>query len=125
MSSVHNPYELLFTLATTTGLSASEVEVSFSPQYNRRVHRPSEYLINMIWEERLGSNARLHDGEKFRFHDAILRDPNHIQLKLGLTGYKDYVGTHMRSPEEHELLLAAGGGFWDHFSCALGLALET
>ena len=92
-------------------LRASAVSVSYSEQKHRRVpHSPTEHRIAEEWQAQLAENPRLFDGSKFRLHGCrVVAGSGAVELRVGLTGYRDYIGTHRRSAAEHATLLAAGG----------------
>ncbi|CAE7253754.1 Nudt22 [Symbiodinium pilosum] len=68
-------------------------------------------------------NPRIYDGSKFRLHSVAWVD-GVLQVNLGLTGYKEYLGTHQRPPTESQQLGEDGlrdfGDKAAHFSQALG-----
>ncbi|XP_067831718.1 uridine diphosphate glucose pyrophosphatase NUDT22 isoform X1 [Heptranchias perlo] len=74
-------------------LTQDKVQVEISPTYNRRVLRGHEQKIEDIWQQRRQEKPWLFDGAKFRFHSAKLENGT-LTLRLGLTCYKDYLGTN-------------------------------
>jgi len=111
--------EILFTLAGHPGggLSKDEVLVDFSAAHDRVPHPSTEEAIDIIWADRKARNSRLHDGDKFRLGSVEWQSARSLHIELGLTGYREYLGTHTRPRDEHEALLQAG---MQHFSRALG-----
>jgi len=111
--------EIIFTLAGHPGggLSKDEVLVDFSVAHDRVPHPPTEEAIDVIWADRKAQNSRLHDGDKFRLGSVEWQSTRSLRVELGLTGYREYLGTHTRPADEHEALLQLGQ---QHFSRALG-----
>ena len=119
--------ELLFTLSGHPGggLAPGEVCVDFSKAHDRLPHAPSESCIDAQWSVKLAANPRLHDGDKFRLGAIEWRGARQLFLGLGLTGYREYIGTHAREPDADAALRFAGcqsqgGSRNSHFSRALG-----
>ena len=115
MASNHQ-YTILFSCPEP--ISAGAVRVSYQRnRFGRLPHAATEQLIDEYWGEALARNPRLFDGKKFRLHSALVLE-NHssdldaesyqVQLNISLTSYRDYIGTHRRSAEEHTRLLEAG-----------------
>ncbi|XP_078062269.1 uridine diphosphate glucose pyrophosphatase NUDT22 [Mustelus asterias] len=75
------------------GLSQEQVRVEISSDYNRRVLLGHEQKIAEIWQQRKREKPWLFNGAKFRTHGAALEGEG-LLLKLGLTCYKDYLGTN-------------------------------
>jgi hypothetical protein len=111
--------EILFTLSGHPGggLTKEEVLVDFSAAHDRVPHPATEEAIDVIWARRKAKHSRLHDGDKFRLGSVEWQGARSLKVELGLTGYREYLGTHTRPPEEHEALLQSGR---QHLSCALG-----
>lgn len=95
-------YSLL--LACPAGVSASLLEVDFSPVYDRQPHPDSalESSIEKTWEERLAAQPSFFNGSKFRYGGyKILTGSEEMKwatsacLHLGLTDYKTFVGTNL------------------------------
>lgn len=99
------------------------VRVSFGPQHARRPHAECDALIEERWAAALAGNARLFDGSKFRLH-AVRWQDGFALVELGLTGYKEYLGTNRLDAETRAQLLADGqrdhGNPAAHLSNALG-----
>lgn len=116
MASNHPSYTILFSCPEP--ISAGAVRVSYQRnRFGRLPHAGTEQLIDEYWGEALARNPRLFDGKKFRLHSALVLENRsndldaesyQVQLNLSLTGYRDYIGTHRRSAEEHTRLLEAG-----------------
>eukprot|EP00435_Cladocopium_sp_Y103_P033746 s435_g8.t1 len=104
-------------------LRPEQVELSFETRYNRKAH--PEDRIEESWEAALAKNPRLFNGSKFRLHRVSFdKDTKLLRLELGLTSYKEYLGTN-RLEEEHRQRFQRNGleHFEDeavHFSNALG-----
>ncbi|XP_078001294.1 uridine diphosphate glucose pyrophosphatase NUDT22-like [Glandiceps talaboti] len=86
---------------TSNGISKSNVRVVLGDQFNRKVLDTHETNIETIWAKRVEQNPRLFNGSKFRL-DSAKYENNGVTLNLGLTCYKDYLGTNW-SPEVKSL----------------------
>ncbi|VFV24347.1 nucleoside diphosphate-linked [Lynx pardinus] len=83
------------------GLPEEQVQAELSPDYDRRPLPGGDRAIAAIWESRLQAQPWLFDAPKFRLHSAILaptgsRGPQ-LLLRLGLTSYRDFLGTNWAS----------------------------
>ncbi|XP_048215348.1 uridine diphosphate glucose pyrophosphatase NUDT22 [Perognathus longimembris pacificus] len=96
-----DPEVSLMLLCPPGGLSQEQVEVELSPAYDRRFLPGADKTITAIWEARLQSQPWLFDAPKFRLHSATPapRDSPGPQLllRLGLTSYRDFLGTNWAS----------------------------
>lgn len=121
------PFELLLSGVVA---AASDVHVVLHPHADRRPHHTMDARLEAVWQERLAaaasSGGKLFDATKFRLH-RIRPDPGQrgaVRLELGLTSYKQYVGTNQLPRAQRALLEADGiGDFNDrdaHLSNALG-----
>ncbi|XP_059497529.1 uridine diphosphate glucose pyrophosphatase NUDT22 isoform X2 [Stegostoma tigrinum] len=75
------------------GLTQERVHVEISAEYNRQVLLSHEQKIADIWRQRKQEKPWLFNGAKFRIHSAQL-ECGELLLRLGLTCYKDYLGTN-------------------------------
>jgi 8-oxo-dGTP pyrophosphatase MutT (NUDIX family) len=92
------------TLWCPEGLDRSHVSVDLSPSHDRyRLQSACEDQIGSTWEARLALNPRLYNGSKFRLAGFEFGEPGRIRLLLGVTDYKDYLGTNL-SPQWQTLL---------------------
>lgn len=122
------PFVLLVTLArahqsVASGVPASNIRVIFSPDNDRKIHA-NDARIDECWRAKLATGAKLFDKSKFRLRSIAWSDPHDLSIELGLTSYKDYIGTN-RLPAELLSVLEEDGikDFNDanaHLSCALG-----
>ena len=130
------PYYDTFTLAggasstARGGVPIAAVRVVFSHRCDRKPHPTSDATaIDAIWEAKLATTqargGRLFNATKFRLHSIQWADDgarDGVVIELGLTCYKDYVGTNLL-PDAERLALEAAGGSADpnaHLSNALG-----
>ncbi|XP_055521774.1 uridine diphosphate glucose pyrophosphatase NUDT22 isoform X1 [Leucoraja erinacea] len=79
------------------GWSQDRVQAELSPDNNRRPLPKHEPTIAAAWDSRRRDKPWLFNGAKFRFHSARRRGEL-LALRLGLTCYRDYLGTNW-SPE--------------------------
>lgn len=124
------PYTILLSLAHSVwrgsgrGVPAAAVSVSLSAAHDRVPHE-SDACIDARWEEKKRSSAKLFDMSKFRLRSASWDSNGRtVRLELGLTGYKEYVGTN-QLPQRERLALEAAGAYSHgdkraHLSNALG-----
>lgn len=83
------------------GLPEEQVQAELSPAYDRRPLPGGDKAIAAVWESRLQAQPWLFDAPKFRLHSATLA-PTGLQgpqllLRLGLTSYRDFLGTNWAS----------------------------
>ncbi|XP_042814096.1 uridine diphosphate glucose pyrophosphatase NUDT22 isoform X4 [Panthera tigris] len=83
------------------GLPEEQVQAELSPDYDRRPLPGGDKAIAAIWESRLQAQPWLFDAPKFRLHSAILAPTGsqgpQLLLRLGLTSYRDFLGTNWAS----------------------------
>lgn len=82
------------------GLSQEQVSVELSPAHDRRPLPEGDKTITAIWETRLQAQPWIFDAPKFRLHSAILASSSpepQLLLHLGLTSYRDFLGTNWSS----------------------------
>ena len=102
-----------------------EVHVRLSTQCDRRPLKGHDKNLQSRWETALRENPRIFDASKFRLHRAEKdQQTGHVTLHLGLTSYKEYLGTN-RADEHSRTILRDNGmrEFADanaHLSNALG-----
>jgi len=105
--------------------------VELGPAHARRPHAELDATIDSTWDKRVSANPRVYDAPKYRLAGALpLRADDHgtarpvaCALKLGITGYKEYLGTHTaahlgRLMDDGRV---AHGDENAHLSCALGV----
>ena len=108
------------------GVPASAVHVSLSAEHDRVPHASDEE-IDKAWNDRLAkvraSGGKLFDASKFRLRRIGWRDGK-VFMDLGLTSYKEYIGTNRALEERRRALEADGvidcGEAAAHLSNALG-----
>lgn len=90
------------------GLGPTSVEISFGEQHSRKPHN-EDYRIEESWNAALEINPRIFDGSKFRLQRLKWMEGGLVvTMELGLTGYKDYLGTN-RLAEPQRLILEKDG----------------
>ena len=95
----------------------------FQEEYNRKISPAHETNIDTIWANRCQKNPHLYNGSKFRFHSIVQDDNQNVTFHLGLTGYKEFIGTNWA--DEAKGLLEQGkkdhGNSQAYMSDALGV----
>ena len=83
------------------GLPEEQVRAELSPDHDRRPLPGGDEAIAAIWESRLQAQPWLFDAPKFRLHSATLAPTGsqgpRLLLRLGLTSYRDFLGTNWAS----------------------------
>ncbi|EGW02849.1 Nucleoside diphosphate-linked moiety X motif 22 [Cricetulus griseus] len=95
-----DPEVSLLLLCPPGGLSQEQVAVELSPAHDRRPLPGGDKTITAIWETRLQTQPWIFDAPKFRLHSAILASSSpqpQLLLNLGLTSYRDFLGTNWSS----------------------------
>jgi hypothetical protein len=74
-----------------------QVAVEFARKYDRLPHNVFDGAMEMEWARRLAANPLLFNGSKFRLHSfgPPVGDRACVTLRLGLTNYKEFIGTNM------------------------------
>ena len=91
---------ILFVVSASKRLTRSTLKVDISDIYNRKLlYSDKEQEIKDIWQRRVEENPKLFNGTKFRI-DSMTQDTT---LNVGVTCYRDYLGTNW-SPRVKELL---------------------
>ncbi|KAJ8308339.1 hypothetical protein KUTeg_013213 [Tegillarca granosa] len=70
--------------------------VHISPDFNRKKIPREEDYIESTWVQRTNENPKLYNGSKFRV-DSVLYNGNTLELNIGLTCYRDFLGTNWSS----------------------------
>ncbi|KAL6045861.1 hypothetical protein STEG23_024365 [Scotinomys teguina] len=95
-----DPEVSLLLLCPLGGLSQEQVAVELSPAHDRRPLPGGDKTITAIWETRLQTQPWIFDAPKFRLHSATLASSSpgpQLLLHLGLTSYRDFLGTNWSS----------------------------
>lgn len=83
------------------GLPEEQVRAELSPAHDRRPLPGGDEAIAASWESRLQAQPWLFDAPKFRLHSVILAPTGsqgpQLLLRLGLTSYRDFLGTNWTS----------------------------
>ncbi|XP_054836191.1 uridine diphosphate glucose pyrophosphatase NUDT22 [Eublepharis macularius] len=85
---------LMFQCTAPVGISECQVQAELSPQYDRHQLPGDRVQIETAWAARRQQNPWLFDGAKFRLH-SIKQEGGVLVFRLGLTSYKDFVGTNL------------------------------
>ncbi|XP_008837182.1 uridine diphosphate glucose pyrophosphatase isoform X2 [Nannospalax galili] len=95
-----DPEVSLLLLCPPGGLPQEQVGVELSPAHDRRPLPGGDNTITAIWETRLQAQPWIFDAPKFRLHSATLASSStqpQLVLRLGLTSYRDFLGTNWSS----------------------------
>uniref|UniRef100_A0A8C2W1I2 Nudix hydrolase 22 n=1 Tax=Chinchilla lanigera TaxID=34839 RepID=A0A8C2W1I2_CHILA len=83
------------------GLPQEQVRVELSPAHDRQPLPGVDKTIAAIWESRRQTQPWLFNAPKFRLHSATLAPTDspgpQLLLRLGLTSYRDFLGTNWAS----------------------------
>ncbi|XP_041353324.1 uridine diphosphate glucose pyrophosphatase NUDT22-like [Gigantopelta aegis] len=91
--------KILFAVSASRRLTRKTLEVNICEAYNRKLlPNDKEQDIQTIWQKRVEENPKLYNGTKFRI-DSM---PQSSTLNVGVTCYRDYLGTNW-SPHVKEL----------------------
>lgn len=100
---------LLFQSPSPEGIPEAQVRAEVSPTYDRRLLPGDQAQIETAWLSRLQQSPWLFDAAKFRLHSVELQG-GVLTFHLGLTCYKDFVGTNLA--EAAGRLQQRGRGDW-------------
>ena len=120
-----NPEAFRLLLSLPRPASAEHVRLAFSRSFDRKEHANDEANIGAAWAAAKAKNPGIFDGSKFRLHRAAEAGTDgSVLLELGLTGYREYLGTNRLPAAERGQLEADGraahGDAAAHMSNALG-----
>jgi hypothetical protein len=96
-------FEITTNCCALGGVPESRVVVDFSAVYNRCAHDTLEATVEEEWARRRTCNPRLFNASKFRYHGITPGPAGNIVVHLGLTDYREFIGTNM-SPHASRLL---------------------
>ena len=68
-------------------------ELKFCRRQDSQNQADLEEFIETNWKSKCGQNSRIYNASKFRLH-RFSTESNKVQLHIGLTSYKDLLGTH-------------------------------
>ena len=86
---------LMFVAPNTRLISRTDLKVELSDVFNRKVlPQQHEATINSVWTERQKQNPKLWNGTKFRLDSVLVQHDGQATFNLGITGYKDFIGTN-------------------------------
>ena len=98
-----DPHVQLMYTAPCKPIKRQQLRVSVSSTFNRQPLPPeAERQIDSVWTHRVSQNPSIYNGTKFRIHSAV-DDNNGVVFNLGITDYKDFIGTNW-SPSAQEYL---------------------
>ena len=106
-------------------IKADMCQVNLGKKNNRcKLPSPlSEAQVDQVWTDRLANNNKLYNGTKFRLHSVTMTTTTELHLQLGITCYKDFLGTNWSpvSPSILEMGQRDYGNSQAYMSDALGV----
>lgn len=90
---MENESIVLLSVPCTQQICESNTHVVINEKFNRRRHHAHDQQINANWNKRVRENPKIFNGTKFRLSSVSLSG-NALSLDLGLTCYKDFLGTN-------------------------------
>ena len=87
---------VMFSIPSNCTITESNTDVVIDKKYNRCPCDIHDKDISVIWYKRVQENPKLFNGSKFRLDSVILNDDS-LTLNLGLTCYRDFIGTNWSS----------------------------
>ena len=91
--------QILCLLRDSLPLDQEDLDGCFDPdRFGRKTNPSQEEAIASQWRRASRENPRLFNGSKFRY--AGVRWTDRPQLQLGLTSYREHVGTNLRSGQK-------------------------
>lgn len=95
-----------------------EVHVNFSQEFNNKKDPWIEEQINLLWDTTCQENKRIYNGSKFRFAGiSNICGTERIMLNVGLTSYKDLMGTNCHHALGEKLAEYGRQKFGDDNAC--------
>ena len=61
---------------------------------NSQNQKELEEFIETNWSLKSGQNPKLYNASKFRLHDFVIKSNSNLIIQVGLTSYKELLGTH-------------------------------
>lgn len=86
--------EIIETRQNGKPCSRHQITTLFSYKFNCLSNDLIKAKVDDIWQEKCNSNNRLFNSSKFRFSGLSCNDQSEIVLKIGLTSYKELIGTN-------------------------------
>jgi len=116
------PFTLLF--ACGEPLPVGRCCIEYSREHDRQPHPTLDALIDAAWSATVARHPKTFDGSKFRLAATDTAAGGAPRLRLGLTGYREYLGTNRLDAPHLAQLLRDGeschGDTAAHLSNALG-----
>jgi hypothetical protein len=86
--------ELIIYSPSSKPIQRKNAYVKMSKEFNRTVFTTHmENVVQVHWEDRVKANPKLFNGTKFRLHSVLLSEDT-FTFNLGITCYKDFLGTN-------------------------------
>ena len=117
--------EIMYIVPNGDFYAKDQVHIRLCDTFNRKtLPEKFENDIHRTWSERLAANPKLWNGTKFRIESTVQdRNSNGVTFNLGITSYKDFIGTNW-SPDARQILelgLKDFGNSQAYMSDALGV----
>ena len=68
----------------------------------------TEEAVETVWAGKLAANPRMFDASKFRMVGAETTDDGVLLLSMGITSYKEYIGTNLQPEPDLSALIGRG-----------------
>ncbi|XP_032819872.2 uridine diphosphate glucose pyrophosphatase NUDT22 isoform X1 [Petromyzon marinus] len=92
---MHDPdISLMLVAPSAACMPLENVRVELSSRYCRAVLPEHEPRVSEIWQARMRHQPWLYNGSKFRLHSAEMEADGTLRMRLGLTCYRDFLGTN-------------------------------
>ena len=90
---MENESIVLLSVPCTQNINDSNTQIVMHEKFNRHAHLTNDLQIDTNWDERVRENPKIFNGTKFRLSSVSLSE-DVLFLNLGLTCYKDFLGTN-------------------------------
>ena len=104
--------EIMFATEVGQLIPEQKTSVRVSREFCRQTLPEDEAAIETVWDNRLKENPRLFNGTKFRVHSVASDSSGTFTMNLGLTDYREYLGTNW-APEVERWQARGRGQFGD------------
>ena len=92
--------DVMFVVPNGSFAGAEKLKVNIQEKFNRDP-LPNESDIEKVWNAATLRNPALWNGTKFRLHSINQNDREEIVFNLGITSYKEFIGTNWSPDVKH------------------------